>query len=96
MLPNELCRHAVGLGWIGLIDVESLLPITVIGEAVGLSCGCRVDKCVVGWVVKVETREDVASAGGPCALQRGDVIGDTDAICGLRRRTDEERRQREY
>lgn len=95
VLPDELCRDAVWLGWIGVIQIQRLFPVAVVGEAVRLPCGGRVDERVVDRVVEVKTCEDVTGARAPCALQGCDVVGHANDV-RLRRDACEQARNREY
>ncbi|KAI3478247.1 hypothetical protein L1887_59858 [Cichorium endivia] len=94
VLPDELRRHAVGLGRVGVVQIQRLLPVSVVGKAVRLARRGRVDEAVVDRVVKVETCQDVAGASAPCTLQRRHVVRHTDAICGLSGRARDEQRRR--
>lgn len=59
VLPDQLCGDAVGFGRVGVVEVQSLFPVSIVGEAVRLSGNGGVDERVVHWVVEVETSENM-------------------------------------
>lgn len=69
VLPNELCRDAVGLSGIRVVEVQCLFPVSIVGETVRLTGSGRVDERIVDWIVEVEPCQDMARPGTPCALQ---------------------------
>lgn len=96
VLPDELRRDTVWLTWVGVVDVECLFPVAVVGETVRLTGAGRIDERIVDWIVEINSGKDVARTRAPCALQRGDIVGHADAVLGLRRDAGNQRRDANY